>query len=125
MDRAALRRDVRGLKMQEGLGEVETGAGLWEKQNFQPGSPLWAIRKEVRQSLGVREDTWMANRGRKKLESNRNFPITPQRQTSASEGSLGVAATEDQRENTNTGEAGRWRSQRPGGLVARGAKTRA
>lgn len=43
MDRVEPGREMRGLKMQEGPGEVETGAGLWAKQNFRHGSPLWAI----------------------------------------------------------------------------------
>lgn len=37
---------------------------------------------------------WAVNRGRERLESNRNFLISPQRQASKSEGGAGVAATE-------------------------------
>lgn len=73
--------------------------------------------------LGTREDTWAVNRGREKLESNRNFPISPQRQANKSEGTVGMAATEDKRENPNTRaprEAGRRRSRRPRGFMVRG-----
>lgn len=89
--------------------------------------PAWqsSVGRSTRSEAepGSEEDTWVANRGRKKLESNRNFPISPQRQPSTSEGSFRVTATEDERKNPNTRalrEAGRWGSQRPRGLVVRG-----
>lgn len=67
--------------------------------------PAWqsSVGRSTRSEAepGSEEDTWVVNRGRKKLESNRNFPVSPQRQAGTSEGSFGVTATEDKRENSN------------------------
>lgn len=68
--------------------------------------PAWqsSVDRSTRSEAepGSEEDTWVVNRGRKKLESNRNFPISPQRQASTSEGSFGVTATEDKKGRIQT-----------------------
>lgn len=53
-------REMRGPEMQEGPGEVETGAGMWAKQTSQHGKR--SIRSEA--EPGSEEDTWVVNRGR-------------------------------------------------------------